>query len=183
MPSRLNQILLNEFSGRFNDVPHGILVDYTGLSVNEASDLRVRLMKSALRMTVIKNRIAKLVFQEVLGDGIGGLLSGPIAIIYGNDDPVAAAKTVIDCIKEAGKMELRGGFVQGKSISVDEVESLSKMPSKEDLLAHILSGIEAPASNIAYCLDAVFSELNIGAIAVELSGLFTAYHEKLKSDS
>lgn len=183
MPSRLNEALMKEFQGRVGGVSHGILVNYTGLSVNETNALRKRLMKNALRMTVLKNRIANLVLKPKFGDGIGQVLKGPTAVIYGGEDPVSAAKTVLECCKGLNKLQVRGGFIEGKSLTKAEVEALSKMPSKEDLLSQVLTGIITPASNLAYCFDAIYQQLNFGAVATELGGLLDSYHEKLKSSS
>jgi len=181
MPSRLNQLLYQELTERLREVAHGIFVDYTGLSAMEANELRGRLLKDALRLHVIKNQIARLALRDAAGvKGLEELLLGPIAVVYGNDDPVAAAKTILDCMKGIGKLEIRGGFLDGAALTAADVENLARMPSKKDLFGHLLAAITAPASNIAGCLDGIFRELNFGGLAAELAGLFDAFHEKLK---
>jgi len=183
MPSKLKEYLRSELAERFKDESHGIFVDYTGLTAMEANELRGRLMKDALRLTVIRNRIAKLALKDAMDAGIADLLTGPIAVIYGNDDPVSAAKVALDCREEIGKIEIRGGFLEGKALAPQEVEDLSKMPSKAQLLALIAGSLTAPASNFLSYLEGVFRELDFGGVARELAGLFDAYHHKLKESS
>lgn len=180
MPSKLNGYLLKELSGEMQDVSHGIFVDFTGLNARESNALRGRLLKSALRIQVIKNRVAKLAFQTTLQGDINQILKGPIAVIFGNPDPVTSAKIVLDNISSSGKLKLRGGFIDGKTLNIGDVERLAKMPSKLELMARILGSVQSPASNLVYGMEAVFRQFNFGGVATQLAGLFEAYHQKLK---
>ncbi|MBI2193221.1 MAG: 50S ribosomal protein L10 [Planctomycetes bacterium] len=180
MPSRLNEYLMTELTNQFQEVRHGIFVDYTGLNAVEAHVLRGRLLKGALRMQVLKNRVAKLALQPAVGADIGVLLRGPVAVIYGSEDPVQAAKTVLECVQATGKLKVRGGFVEGMALEPGAVEQLARMPSKSDLLGQIVGGFTAPAANWAGCLDGLFRQFNFNGVAFELSGLLEAYHYQLK---
>lgn len=182
MANRLNEIMLREMSGKLQELSHGIFVDFTGISAEEANELRGRLLKNALRLYVIKNRIAKLAFQPILDEKINDVLQGPVAMIYGNDDPVAAAKEVVGCVSDWERLELKGGFLEGRTLIAADVKQLAKMPSKKELFSHIVGAITTPASNIVGGIEGLLREFNFGALATELSGLFTAYHAKKKDE-
>jgi len=183
MPSKLKAYLRSELAERFKDESHGIFVDFTGLTAMEANALRGRLLKDALRLTVLRNRIAKLALQDAMDTDVAGLLTGPIAVIYGNDDPVSAAKVALSCVQELGKLEIRGGFLEGKVLAPEQIEDLSKMPSKAQLLASIAGSLKAPASNFLSYLEAIIRGLDFGGVARELAGLLDAHHHKLKESA
>jgi large subunit ribosomal protein L10 len=183
MPCKLNQYLNSELTEKLGNCTHGIFVDYTGVTAMEANTLRGRLLKDALRLTIVKNRVAKIVLKDATRTDVASLLKGPIAVIYGNSDPVVAAKVALSCIQDSGKLQLRGGFLEGKPLAPEQVKELARMASKSEILAQILGSITAPASTILGCLEGVLREINFNALASELSGLFEAYRQKVKGSA
>jgi large subunit ribosomal protein L10 len=181
-PNRLNTLLCSQLKAEFEPVGHGIFVDYSGLTVIESEEIRGNLVKQALKMQVIRNRIAKRVLMEAAGVDLNEILRGPIAVIYGNEDPVEAARIVLDVAKLSTKLEVRGGFVEGKSLDDKEVDALSKLPTKDQLLAQILGAIQSPAQTFVSGINEILSNLEFNGVARELHGLFTAYNEKLKEE-
>ncbi|MDA0836702.1 MAG: 50S ribosomal protein L10 [Planctomycetota bacterium] len=179
-PNRLNTLLCSQLKAEFGPVGHGIFVDYSGLTVLESNELRGKLVKQALKMQVIRNRIAKRVLMDASGVDLTEILKGPIAVIYGNEDPVEAAKIVLDVAKNSEKLKVRGGFVEGKSLDGKQVDALSKLPTRDQLLSQILAAILSPAQTFVSGINEILSNLNFNGVARELHGLFSAYHEKLK---
>ena len=175
-------MLCSQLKKEFEPVDHGIFVDYRGLTVLESDALRGDLIKRALKMQVIRNRIAKRALMGASGIDLSEILIGPIAVIYGNDDPVEAAKIVLDVARANAKLEVRGGFADGKALNDQQVDELSKLPNRDQLLAQILAAIQSPAQTFVSGINEILSDLDFNGVARELHGLFTAYNEKLKEE-
>lgn len=143
-----------------------ILTEYKGYSVEEITNLRRSLQKDGGDYMVTKNTLAKIALKgtdfEVLTDS----LTGPVAIAFGFEDQVSPAKAVAKFIKDTKKGAILGGALDGKLLSSKEAEALSKMPSKEELLAKILGSINSPASGIVGSINAVMSQLTRTMAAV-----------------
>ncbi|MDP6118705.1 MAG: 50S ribosomal protein L10 [Planctomycetota bacterium] len=182
IPSRLKTLLRSQLKDEFEPVEHGIFVDYRGLTVMESDALRGDLVKKALKMQVIRNRIAKRALIDAAGVDLTEILKGPIAVIYGNDDPVEAAKIVLDVARANDKVEVRGGFADGKALNDKQVDELSRLPTRDQLLAQILGAIQSPAQTFVSGINEILSDLDFNGVARELHGLFTAYNEKLKEE-
>lgn len=128
------------------------LVDFRGLSVGEATDLRRRLRASGAELSVVKNTLAKRAAAAAGVEGLDGLLEGPTAIAYCGDDPVAPAKALLGFAKEKKKLGLKGGYLQSKVLDQVQVEQLAALPSREELIAKVVGGIAAPLYGLANVL-------------------------------
>ena len=124
-----------------------VLADFTGLNVEQMTELRRQMREAGVTFTVVKNTLLKRALEDIGVDteeGIFSLLNGPTAIAYAGDE-VSPAKILRDFSKEnKGIPVLKGGFVSGRTFSVDEVMSLADMPSREELLSKILGSANAP---------------------------------------
>ncbi|OGI00669.1 MAG: 50S ribosomal protein L10 [Candidatus Melainabacteria bacterium GWF2_37_15] len=138
-----------------------IVSDYRGLTVFEITDLRRRLQAEKGDYTVIKNTLAKIAFKGTGLEGIEEFLKGPSAIAFGFEDQVSPAKVLTKFIKEKKKTEIRGGILDGRALSSDQVRDLSNLPSKEELYAKMLGSISSPASGIVYAVNGVMQKLVI----------------------
>jgi large subunit ribosomal protein L10 len=124
-----------------------VLADFTGINVEQMTELRRQMREAGVTFTVVKNTLLKRALADIGVDpeeGIFGLLNGPTAIAYAADE-VAPAKILKDFSKEnKGIPVLKGGFVSGRTFSVEDVMSLADMPSREELLARVLGSANAP---------------------------------------
>lgn len=136
-----------------------IVSDYRGLTVEDITDLRRKLQQENGDYTVIKNTLAKIAFKGTDFEGIDEHLKGPSAIAFGFGDQVSPAKVLTKFIKEKKKTEIRGGMLDGKVLSVEQVRELSNLPSKEELLAKILGGLNSPATGLANTVTGVMRAL------------------------
>ncbi|MDA7423167.1 50S ribosomal protein L10 [Thalassococcus lentus] len=141
---------------------------YEGLTVAEMQDLRGRARAAEASVRVAKNRLAKIALKDSQCESIEGLLEGMTVLTY-SEDPVAAAKVVEDYAKENKKFEILGGNMGGTALDRAGVEAVSKMPSREELIASIVGCIGAPASNIAGA---------IGAPASNIASILSTIEEK-----
>lgn len=140
-----------------------IVTDYRGLTVAEITDLRRQLQKEGAEYTVVKNTLAKLAIKDTSYDGLAKFLEGPSAVVFGFQDQVSPAKVLTQYIKKAKKteLELKGGVLEGKVLSANEVVQLSELPSKEELYAKMLGSMNSPASGIVNVVNGVARSLVI----------------------
>ena len=133
----------------------GVLVDYKGISVNEDTDLRVKLREANVDYTVIKNSMMRLAIKNVGFDEMDSILVGTTSLAVSKDDFVAPARLIKEhADKFSGYFEIKGGFMDGKVLSVDEVNSLAGIPALPVLQAQFLGTLLAPISMLAMVLKA-----------------------------
>ena len=132
----------------------GVLVDYRGLTVEEDTKLRNDLRAAGVNYFVVKNTLLRLAANQVGLEELDSMLHGPTALAV-SEDPVAPAKILFDYAKANDKMEIKTGFMDGKIMSMDELTTLAKTPSKETLIAKIMGSLNAPASNLVRLLNTI----------------------------
>lgn len=157
---------VEEIKDRLSRVQGAVVADYRGLNVAEATELRKRLREAGVEFKVLKNTLTIRAAQEAGVEAIIPLLTGPTAIAFGYDDPVAPAKVLSDFAKDHKALELKGGLLDGNALNVDGVKALADLPSREELLAQVCRGMQAPIAgmvnvlqgnirNFVYALEAV----------------------------
>ncbi len=135
-----------------------VVAHYAGLTVAEMQDLRARMRDAGGSVRVAKNKLAKIALQDKPGASIAGLLTGMTVLAY-SDDPVAAAKVADKFAKENDKFVVLGGAMGEVALDPAGVKAVASMPSREELIAQIVSSIGAPASNIAGAIGAPASNI------------------------
>jgi large subunit ribosomal protein L10 len=148
-----------------------VVAHYAGLTVAEMQDLRGRARDAGGAVRVAKNRLAKIALEGTPSAGIADLLTGMTVLTY-SEDPVAAAKVAEDFAKGNSKFEILGGAMGENVLDRAGVEAVSKMPSREELIASIVGCIGAPASNIAGA---------IGAPASNIASILSTIEEKAEA--
>ena len=137
-----------------NNAATGVLIDYRGLTVEEDTKLRNDLRAAGVKYFVIKNTLLRLAANQVGLEELDGILHGPTALAV-SEDPVAPAKILFDFAKNNDKVEIKSGFMDGKVMSMDELTTLAKTPSKETLIAKIMGSLNAPVSNLVRLLNTI----------------------------
>ena len=148
-----------------------VVSHYEGLTVAEMQDLRARMREAGGAVRVAKNRLAKIALEGRPCESIAQYLTGMTVLAY-SEDPVAAAKVVEDFAKDNKKLEVLGGAMGDTALDRGGVEAVSKMPSREELIASIVGCIGAPASNIAGA---------IGAPASNIASILSTIEEKAEA--
>lgn len=132
----------------------GVLIDYRGLTVEEDTKLRNDLRAAGVKYFVVKNTLLRLAANQVGLEELDSILHGPTALAV-SDDPVAPAKILFDFAKGNEKVEIKSGFMDGKVMSMDELTTLAKTPSKDALIAKIMGSLNAPVSNLVRLLNTI----------------------------
>jgi large subunit ribosomal protein L10 len=147
-----------------------VLADFTGLSVSQITELRRKCRESEVEFRVVKNRLAKRAAAAVEFRGLEDLLTGPTAIAFGHASPVEPAKVLTEFAKDHESFTIKGGFVDGEVIDTAGVKVLSDVPSRDELIAMIARGVNAPATGVAGSISAVMSSLARAIQAVAEQG-------------
>src|SRR5215470_5410666 len=133
-----------------------LVADYRGLTMPQIDDLRTRLLESGARFTVVKNTLTRRAAEAAGADALLALLDGPSAIAFleADGDMVAAAKALADSARETNVLEIRGGIMQGRAVTAEEVASLATLPPVEVLRGQVLGAIVAPLTTFVGLLNA-----------------------------
>jgi len=135
-----------------------VVAHYAGLTVAEMQDLRARMRAAGGSVRVAKNKLAKIALEGKPNASLADLLTGMTVLSY-SEDPVAAAKVAQAYAKDNSKFEILGGAMGENALDAAGVEAVSKMPSRDELIATIAGMIGAPASNIAGAIGAPASNI------------------------
>lgn len=130
-----------------------IVTHYTGLTVEEVTDLRAQMREAGASFKVTKNRLTRLALKDTEYEGIADLFTGPTAMAY-SADPVAPAKVAVAFAKKNDKLVVVGGAMGTNALDVDGVKSLAAMPSLDEIRAKIAGMLTQPAAKIASVLQA-----------------------------
>lgn len=134
----------------------GVLVDYKGISVEEDTKLRKELREAGVKYSVEKNTMLKRAFENVGMEGFDEVLNGTTAIALSTDDQTAPARILGKFAeKDENKFNLKAGFVEGVVYDETGVKALSKIPSKEVLLAQLVGSLQGPIQKLAATLQAL----------------------------
>ncbi len=157
MPSRINRLMVNETVERYRSAGCMVAVAYEGLSAEDSAELRKKFRDDDVDLRVVKNRIARIAMRELGRDDFAGLLDGETAVIA-CDDPVGASKAAVEFTK-ARKLELKGGWLEGRTVSTEEVMRLATIPPRQVLLGQIAGLVMAPLTKLAGMIQAPYASI------------------------
>ena len=132
-----------------------LLTDYRGINVTDVTNLRTDLRKVNAEYRVIKNNITKRALAECKIEGLDDKLEGPTAVIMTNEDYLDATKIIYKFSKDNDYYKIKGGVVDGKVMTTEEIITLAKLPSRQDLLSMLAGGLLANISKLAVALEQV----------------------------
>ena len=139
--------LVNNLHNTFDNAASVVIVHCIGLTVEESTSLRTKMRNENCNFKVTKNRIARIALKDTKYQHMDSMFKGPTAIGSSND-PVMAAKILVDYAKENEKLVIIGGGLEDKALSKIDVEALAKLPSLNDLRGKLVGLLQAPASKI-----------------------------------
>ena len=140
--------LIKRLNSTFNNAGVVVVTHQSGLTVDESTDLRVKMREVGAKYQVAKNRIVKLALKDTKYENIIDLFSGPTAIAV-SEDPVSAPKIIFKFAKENDKLSIVGAGLDGKTLSVDEVKQLALLPSLDELRGKLVGLIKSPSQKLA----------------------------------
>ncbi len=148
-----------EIKEKFQQAQSVVVVHYSGVTVEEVTKLRAQFREAGVEYCVLKNKLVDRALDEMKIEGLNEHLTGPNAFAFGMKDAVAPAKIICEFIeknkKEPENLSVKGGLLGTEVMDVKGIVNLSKVPSREVLLARLVGSIHSPVSNLVYCLDAI----------------------------
>lgn len=145
----------------------GVIVNYSGISVADDTKLRKELREAGVKYSVVKNTLLKLAAKEAEIEIPEEVLNGTTAIATSADDYVAAARILCKYASTSKTFEVKSGYLDKDIISLEKIDSLAKLPSKEVLLATVAAAFQAPMASFARAVNAIVEKGGEAAPAAE----------------
>jgi large subunit ribosomal protein L10 len=164
--------VVNELAERLKSSPTLIIADYRGLTMPQIDALRSRLLEHGARFAVVKNTLTRRAAEQAGVDALLALLEGPTAIAFleSDGDPVAVAKALATVARETQVLVLRGGIMEGRTISEADVQSLAKLPPTDVLRGQLVGAIAAPMATVVGLFNAPLRDL-VGVLQARIEQL------------
>lgn len=153
------KILTKEYVTRLNASPFFIVVNYKGLKVAHLTELRKRLVKAGSEIHVVKNSIFRVAAQEAGVGELNGVLAGQLAVVTGQKDISAAAKTLKNFAAEFDKLKLKFGYLNNQRLEEAAIVALADLPSLDVLRATLLGLLNAPATKLVRLINTPAQQL------------------------
>jgi large subunit ribosomal protein L10 len=168
--------IVEQLTAEFKQAQSIVFAEYRGLTVEQDTAMRVEMRKNGVRYRVLKNTLSGRALEAAGIHGLNPLLRGPTAIAYSTTDIVAAAKTVKVFADKFDKLTIKGGSLEGRMISAEEVSQLAAIPGRDVLYGQIVFGLMAPIARLAMVIDAIREKAEAGenpqaAAAVEAAAV------------
>ena len=153
------QAIVAALTEQLQNATSGVLVDYKGITVAEDTALRVELRQNNVQYGVVKNTLTRFAMNNVGLGELDNVLNGTTSLATSDGDPIAPMRVVNKYAKQLnGKFNIKGGFMDGKVLSLDEIMALAELPTKEVLQAQVLGTMLAPITSLAIVLKAIAEE-------------------------
>jgi large subunit ribosomal protein L10 len=155
-----------EIAGKLRESDAVFVTEYRGMNVQQLAQLRTALRPSGAEHKVYKNTLVRFAVRDAGVEGLDDLLVGPTALTFVAGDVAGAAKALRDIAKTTPTLVLKGGSLSGSVLSADDLKALADLPSREELLAKLAGGLQAPLVKTAGLLQALPRNLAYGLSAL-----------------
>ena len=159
--------VIEDVAARIEESEAIFAVDYRGMSVAQAADLRTRLRDADARFSVVKNTLTERAADQAGAEGLKSLLEGPTAMTYVKGDAAMAAKTLSDFRRSTGGLVVfKGGWMNGAPLTPEQVDEIARLPSRDVLYGRLVGMVAAPLTGLAGALGGL-----IGGLARQLQAI------------
>ena len=146
---------VNSLAEKIKNAKFVLLTDYRGISVGEVTELRNTLRNANSEYKVIKNNIIKRALDANGESALDEALEGPVALVIGNEDYLEPSKVIYNFTKDHDFYKIKGGVIEGKVMTAEEIITLAKLPSRQELLAKLAGALLGNITKLAVALDQV----------------------------
>jgi len=158
--------VVDEIAGQIEAAEAIFAVDYRGLSVSAAAELRGRLRDADTRLRIVKNSLTERAADKAGAQELKPLLEGPTALALVHGDAALAAKALNDAARTLGILEFKGGLMDGGVLAAEDIRAIARLPAREVLHGQLVGTVAAPLSGLARGLNAL-----IGGLAIQLKAM------------
>lgn len=146
---------VEELAEKINKAKVVLLTDYRGINVEDVTGIRAKLRGANTEYRVIKNNITRRALEKCNFSELSDLLVGPTAVVLGYDDYLETSKIIYEYAKDNDFYKIKGGIIDGKVVSAEEIITLAKLPSRETLIAKLAGALLGNITKLAVALDQV----------------------------
>jgi large subunit ribosomal protein L10 len=165
------EAVVDRIAGQLEAADAVFAIDYRGLSVKQAVDLRSSLNDADATFQVAKNTLTERAADKAGADAIKELLEGPTALTFVNGDVAVAAKALATFRRQNGVLEFKGGQLGGEALTIDQIESIARLPARDVLFGQFVGVVASPITGVVRGLNALISGLAIQLGAIAEQGL------------
>lgn len=159
----LKKPVIEEISASIKDAQSVVLVDYRGLTVEQDTELRKQLREAGISYKVYKNTMMNFAFKGTDCESLAPYLEGPSAIAISSTDATAPARILCKFAKDANKLEIKAGIVEGMAYDAAGIAEIAKIPSREELLSRLFGSMQSPVANFARVMNQLAEKGGAGA--------------------
>jgi large subunit ribosomal protein L10 len=159
MSKYVKEMMMDQFRSDLGGATSVLILDFKGLDAVSEHRLRMDLRKKKIKIRALRNTLARRVFDEVGLGGLSGYLTGPSVAAWGGDGPAELAKEISAQVKKLKKPAIKGGAVDGVIVGPDQVEEITKLPSREALIGQVLGLLLSPPQQVLSMVSSPASTL------------------------
>ena len=163
--------VVEEITARLNEAEAIFAIDYRGISVPQAAELRGALREADASFNIVKNRLAKLAAEQAGREGLDEMLEGPTALTYVKGDVVTAAKAISTFNREHEILTYKGGFMDGETLDEDRFKDLARLPALDVMHGQLVGMAAAPLTGLVRGLGSMISGLAVALGQIQEQGL------------
>lgn len=172
MSKPMKEMIVEEYKSRFGDLEGALVVDIRGIDANTNNEMRQGLYDQSVRITVVKNTLAKQALAGTSLEALDEALDGPAALAYGGESVVDVARTIVDWAKKVKQLDLKGAVLDGEYFDgAAGIKRLSEFPTKDEARAQVVSLLLAPFQQVISAATAP---------GADLMGILTEMEERLE---
>ncbi len=152
MSRPVKQLIRKDLAARFEGLTSLAIVGFTGLDAVTTHQVRGRLREKDIRLTVVRNSLARQAFRDVGLDDAAGLLDGPCAVAYGGDSVVMVVRELLQIHKDAPSLTVKAALMDGEVFGADRVEELSSYPTRDEAIGRVVQCVLSPGAKLLGCV-------------------------------
>ena len=149
MSKPVKNLMIKEYQQRFGELDGAVLIDMRGMKAVDTNALRRNLADKGMKVTIVRNLLARHALAGSKLEPAGELMSGPTAMVYGGESVVDVARTLVEQARTFKTFQFKGAVLDGQLFAAGEVDALSKYPTREEAIGQVLSAALGPASTLA----------------------------------
>ena len=158
--------VIEEVAGQIQEADAVFAVDYRGISVPQAAELRTKLRDADASFRVVKNTLTERAADQAGADGLKELLDGPTAMTFVRGDAAAAAKALRDFRRATQLLEFKGGWMNGEALTAEAIDAIAQLPSRDVLYGRLVGMVASPLTGLASAMGGL-----IGGLARQLQAM------------
>lgn len=163
--------VIDRIAGELEGSQAVFAVDYRGITVAQIAELRSRLRAADTSFSVVKNSLTERAADKAGADSLKAVLEGPTALAFVRGDAAAAAKALSDAQRATQVLEFKGGLLDGKAVSPEDIRAIARLPSREVLYGQLVGIVASPVGGLVRSLNALIAGVAIQLQAIHDQGL------------